>query len=40
LLKPGAKVNMFEFFSGKNKGLLRQFVELCRKGGFEIRRGA
>jgi hypothetical protein len=38
LLKPGAKVNMFEFFSGKNKELLRRFVDLCGKGGFEIRR--
>ncbi|MFT3685140.1 MAG: hypothetical protein QM783_09490 [Phycisphaerales bacterium] len=36
-LRPGVKVNPFEYFSGDNRDGLREFIAYCRKGGFEIR---
>lgn len=36
MLRPGARYNAFEFFSGPNKPLLRRFIDLCRAGGFTI----
>lgn len=36
-LRPGVKVNPFEYFSGDNRGVLKQFIAFCRGGGFEIR---
>lgn len=35
-LRPGSRFNAYEYFSGANKRLLRQFMELCRAGGFVI----
>ncbi|CAN5699949.1 hypothetical protein BH11PLA1_BH11PLA1_03740 [soil metagenome] len=37
LLKPGAKVNTVEFFSGRNKEVLRRYAKFAQGGGFEIR---
>lgn len=36
VLRPGVRMNSFEFFSGENKAKLRQFIEFCRAGGFAI----
>ncbi|MBL0871214.1 MAG: hypothetical protein IBJ18_11630 [Phycisphaerales bacterium] len=36
VLKPGEKVNMVEFFSGRNKNILRKYAEFCKQGGFSI----
>ncbi len=35
-LRPGAKVNPYEFFSGPNRVTLLAFIEYCRGGGFAI----
>lgn len=35
-LRPGVKVNPFEYFSGENRWPLKQFIEFCRGGGFAI----
>jgi hypothetical protein len=36
-LRPGVKVNPYEYFSGENREPLKQFIAFCRGGGFEIR---
>ena len=36
MLRPGVKMNSFEFFSGESKNKLRQFIKFCRAGGFVI----
>ncbi len=36
LPRPGVRYNAFEFFSGENRGLLTEFVKLCRAGEFQI----
>lgn len=36
MLKPGSKVNVFEFFSGRNKTLLKRYAAFAKKGGFTI----
>jgi hypothetical protein len=32
----GTPVSPFEWFSGKNKQRLKEFIAFCRQGGFEI----
>lgn len=36
MLRPGVRMNSFEFFSGESKAKLKQFVKFCRAGGFRI----
>jgi hypothetical protein len=36
-LRPGVKVNPYEYFSGDNREGLKEFIAFCRGGGFEIR---
>jgi hypothetical protein len=36
LLPFGTPVNPFEWFSGKNRERLKDFITFCQKGGFEI----
>ena len=36
-LRPGVKVNPYEYFSGDNRDMVRRFIDFCRAGGFEIR---
>ncbi len=36
MLKPGEKLNFYEYFSGPHKQLLRDFIALCRAGGYTI----
>jgi len=35
-IRPGVKVNPFEYFSGPNREPLLAFVAFCRLGGFTI----
>jgi hypothetical protein len=36
LIRSDTPVNPFEWFSGKNKKRVEEFIAYCRKGGFEI----
>lgn len=36
-LRPGVKVNPYEYFSGENREPLKKFIAFCRAGGFAIR---
>lgn len=36
ILKPGSKVNVLEFFSGRNKAVLAKYAAFARQGGFKI----
>jgi hypothetical protein len=35
-LRPGAKVNPFEFFSGRGREAVLAFAEFCREGAYSI----
>jgi len=35
-LRPGVKVNPYEYFSGDNREPLKRFIAFCRGGGFAI----
>lgn len=35
-IRPGVKVNPYEYFSGDNRQTLRRIIEFCRAGGFAI----
>ncbi len=36
ILKPGSKVNVLEFFSGRNKTVLAKYAAFAKQGGFKI----
>lgn len=37
VIRPGAEVGPYEFFSGANRRALERFIALCRAGGLTVR---